>query len=244
VLQDLDPLRRHPLFHAGGRMDRRVVPVEPPLLCGHGGPLLLKMLHEGAQDLDGVGGVDRGAPGDDMGIDHPRRIEKRHDHLLGATGVDPGLQRARLTPWDPLLTLFFRFRRVIGDHGFVHGDDRVQHSLGSAVHGGDEVGTDPDPLLFLFLTQQLGDPSGRLLFKAEILVQDVENGFLGDPMGGGDRLHRQATIFLDGGSDRGDQFRSSHCLLRIQMAHVGGGFAGLHLLNNGVDRRRRRRRSL
>ncbi len=139
VLQDLDPLRRHPLFHAGSRMDRRVVPVEPPLLCGHGGPLLLKMLQEGAQDLDGVSGVDRGASGDDMGIDHPTQIEKRHDHLLGPTGVDPCLQRARLTPWDPLFALFFRLRRMVGHHGFVHGDDRVQHGLGSAVHGGDEV---------------------------------------------------------------------------------------------------------
>jgi hypothetical protein len=49
---------------------------------------------------------------------------------------------------------------VIGYHGFIHGDDRIQHGLRSAVHGGDEVGTDPDPLLFLLLTQQLGHPSG------------------------------------------------------------------------------------
>ncbi len=69
MLQDLDPLRRHPLFHAGGRMHRRIVPVEPPLLRGHGGPLLLKMLKEGAQDLDGVGGVDGGPPGDDVRVD-------------------------------------------------------------------------------------------------------------------------------------------------------------------------------
>jgi hypothetical protein len=141
-------------------MDKCVVPVDLPLLRGHGGPLLLKMFQEGAQDLDGVDGIDRGAPGDDMGIDHPTRIEKRHDHLHGPTDVDPSLQRARLTPWNPLLTLFFRFRRMIGDHGFIHGDDRVQHGLRSAVHGGDEVGTDPDPLLFLLLTQQLGHPSG------------------------------------------------------------------------------------
>jgi hypothetical protein len=51
------------------------------------------------------------------------------------------------------------------------------------VHGGDEVGRDADPLLFLLLTQQLGHPSGRLLFEAKILVQNVENGFLGYPMG-------------------------------------------------------------
>ncbi len=66
---------------------------------------------------------------------------------------------------------------MIGDHGFVHCDDRIQHGLRSVVHGGDELGTDPDPLLFLILAQQLGHPSGRLLFEAEILVQDVENCF-------------------------------------------------------------------
>jgi hypothetical protein len=97
-------------------------------------------------------------------------------------------------------------------------------------HGGDEVGTGPDPLLFLLLTQQLRHPSGRLLFEAEILVQDVEDRFFGYPMGGGDRLHRQAAIFLNGGGDRGDQLRSSHCLLRIEMAQVGGGFPGFTFL--------------
>ncbi len=54
-------------------MDRRVVPVEPPLLRGHGGPLLLKMFQEGAQGLDGVGGVDGGAPGDDVRVEQPRK---------------------------------------------------------------------------------------------------------------------------------------------------------------------------
>jgi hypothetical protein len=36
-------------------------------------------------------------------------------------------------------------------------------------------------------------------------------------MGGGDRLHRQAMIFLDGGGDRGGQFRTSHGLLQIEV---------------------------
>jgi hypothetical protein len=67
----------------------------------------------------------------------------------------------------------------------------------------------------LLLTQQLGHPSGRLLFEAEILVQDVENGFLGYPMGGSDRLHGQATIFLDGGDDRGDLSEVNHLAVAV-----------------------------
>ncbi len=82
MLQHLDLLRRHPFLHAGGHMDRRIVPVDPPLLLGHGGPLLLKMLQEGAQDLYGVGTIDRGAPGDNMCIDHAARVKKRHDLCL------------------------------------------------------------------------------------------------------------------------------------------------------------------
>ncbi len=88
-------------------MDRRIVPMEPPLLLGHGGHLLLKMLQEGDQDFDGVCGVDRGAPGGNMCIDHAARVKKRHNHLLGPAGIDPGLQGAWLTPWDLLLALFF-----------------------------------------------------------------------------------------------------------------------------------------
>ncbi len=56
-------------------MDWRIIPVEPPLLLGHGGLLLLEMFQELAQDLDGVGGVDGGAPGDDVRIDEAARIK-------------------------------------------------------------------------------------------------------------------------------------------------------------------------
>jgi hypothetical protein len=49
--------------------------MEPPLLLGHGRPLPLKVVHELAQDLDGVGVIERGAPGDDVGIDETLRIK-------------------------------------------------------------------------------------------------------------------------------------------------------------------------
>jgi hypothetical protein len=40
-------------------------------------------------------------------VDEAARIKKRHDHLFCPAGVYPCLQRARLTPWDPLFALFF-----------------------------------------------------------------------------------------------------------------------------------------
>jgi hypothetical protein len=64
-----------------GRMDWCIVPMEPPLLLGHGGPLL-EVVHEHDKDLDGVGavdgggGVDGGAPWDDMCIDEAPRVKK------------------------------------------------------------------------------------------------------------------------------------------------------------------------
>jgi hypothetical protein len=58
MLQHLDPLCRHPFLHAGGHLDWRVVPVEPPLLLGYGGHILLHMLHELALGHGGVGGAD------------------------------------------------------------------------------------------------------------------------------------------------------------------------------------------
>ncbi len=48
---------------------------------------------------------------------------------------------------------------MIGNHNLVHHHDGVQHRHGAAVHGSDEVRADPDPLLFLVLTQKLGGPS-------------------------------------------------------------------------------------
>jgi hypothetical protein len=86
--------------------------------------------------------------GDDMCVDHAVRVEKRHDHLLCPADVDPGLQGAWLTPWDPLLALFFHFRRMIGDYGFVHSNNHVQHGRRLAVLSSDELGTDPYPLRY------------------------------------------------------------------------------------------------
>ncbi len=50
-------------------MDWHVVPAEPPLLLGYGGPLFLEILQELAQGLDGVGVIDGGTLGDNVGID-------------------------------------------------------------------------------------------------------------------------------------------------------------------------------
>ncbi len=66
MLQQLDHVRCHPLLHAGGHMAWHIVPLEPPLMLGHGRALCLKMIQELAQGLDGVGGADGSTLGDNM----------------------------------------------------------------------------------------------------------------------------------------------------------------------------------
>jgi hypothetical protein len=55
------------------------------LVLGHHGPLLLEMLHEGAQGLH-VDAIDQGARGDDVSSDEAPRIQKHHHHLFSSAG--------------------------------------------------------------------------------------------------------------------------------------------------------------
>jgi hypothetical protein len=57
--------------------------VEPLLLLGHGRSLLLKVLQEIAQGLDGVSGIDGSAAGADVQEDEATWVKKFHDHLFG-----------------------------------------------------------------------------------------------------------------------------------------------------------------
>ncbi len=74
----------------------RVVPVEPPLLLGYGGHLLLHMLYYLAQGLGGLGGADGCAllPGDNERIDEAQQVKNHHHHLFCPAGVNPRLQGA------------------------------------------------------------------------------------------------------------------------------------------------------
>jgi hypothetical protein len=51
MFQHLDPLCRHPVLHTGSLVNCHVVPAKPPLLLGHGRPLLLEVLQELLQGL-------------------------------------------------------------------------------------------------------------------------------------------------------------------------------------------------
>jgi hypothetical protein len=54
-------------------------------------------------------------------------------------------------------------------------------------------------------------------------MKNVENGFFRYPIGGSNHHRRQAAIFLNGGSDRGDEIQSPDGSLWIEMMYVGGG---------------------
>ncbi len=59
--------------------------MEPPPLLGHGGPLLLEVLQELTQGLDGAGDVGciyGCAPDDDVYIDEASQVKKHEEHLL------------------------------------------------------------------------------------------------------------------------------------------------------------------
>jgi hypothetical protein len=101
--------------------------------------------------------------------------------------------------------------------------------------GGDEVRAHPDPLLFLFAIQQLGNPSCRLLFQAQVRMQNVEYGFFRYHMGGSNCLHRQVAIFINGGCDRRDEIWSFNFFFQFEMAYVSNVFASLYLLDDGVN---------
>ncbi len=73
--------------------------MEPPPLLGHGGPLLLEVLQEFTQGLDGagdVGCVDGCAPDDDVYIDEASQVKKNTKSIClvqlvcALTFKDPG----------------------------------------------------------------------------------------------------------------------------------------------------------
>jgi hypothetical protein len=89
------------------------------------------------------------------------------------------------------------------------------------VHGGDEVGADPDLLVVLITAQEFGYPSYRFLLKAKLLLVDIEDCLFRPSMGSS--LHRQATLVFD-------EDWSPYGIFAVEVAHVGGHFVSLNLL--------------
>ncbi len=65
-----------------------------------------------------------------------------------------------------------------------------------------EVAAKSHPLLHLLRRQKLGDPTGGLLYEAQIFLQDGVNGANLKPMRGGKFPNRNPPVFLNGGGDR------------------------------------------
>ncbi len=151
VLYHPDLSGSQPILDDGGGVDRSVIPMEEPLLLDHQGPLLPQMLHEAAQGLDDVIRVDGFAPGYDVGVDEPLRVEEGQNHLLRAAGLNLGLYGARLAFFYPLFGLFFRERGVVGHRRFVHGHNVVQNGHGLPLDQLNEVLRGPHSLKLLVL---------------------------------------------------------------------------------------------
>ncbi len=95
------------------------------LLGQHLWPLLHQRVHEGAQDLHNVTGVDNGAPGLDVGVIQVLVVEECQQNLFCAARVDPCLYGPRLTLLYPLFSLPFCLRCVVRQYRLVHGDYAV-----------------------------------------------------------------------------------------------------------------------
>ncbi len=98
-----------------------------------------------------------------------------------------------------------------------------------------EVAAGVHSLLFLRRRQQLGDPAGRLLYKAQIILEDGVNGPNQKPMRGGKLANHNLPVFLYSGSDRCQNIAGPLCLLRAGVALISGVFALLNSFNNMVD---------
>jgi hypothetical protein len=152
----------HPVLHHGGGVNRRIVPMKPPVPGRHLRPLLPEYLQELAQGLHDVVGVHCGAFELVVGLDEALRIEEGQDHLFGHGRMDFGIYRSRLTLHKPLLALLLSLGRVERNRGLIYGDDPSQHHHGVAAEHWHEGLTGPHPLVFHLLIQELGDPSGGL----------------------------------------------------------------------------------
>ncbi len=235
VAEDLDVVGGEPILHDGGGVDWGVVPEEKPTLLGPNGPLLSEMPHEDVEDLHDVRDVEGGAPRDDMRIDEALAVEEGEQHLFCSARLDLGLYWARLTLLNPLLGLFFALRRMVTNHRLIHGDDGVQHGERVALDRFNELRADLDALLFLIVIQKFGDPPGRLLLKAQIVVKHGMNRQNGCPMGRSKRLDAHPVVIFNGGGDRGDESRGPHGFFAVEMALISCRFSLFHLVDDGIN---------
>jgi hypothetical protein len=99
-------------------------------------------------------------------------IKKRHNHRLGPGGVDLCLHRPRDPLLKPLLGLLLSLRCVHGYCGLVHGYDLVQDGLSLPPHQINESLKGPHSLHHQIIGQACRDPSGRLLYQAQVFMED------------------------------------------------------------------------
>ncbi len=83
-----DAVGSQPLLDDGGGVNRAVIPVEKSLQLHQDRPLLLQMFHKETQDLNDLGHVDNGGPGNDVGVDEALAVKEGQQHLFGLAGMD------------------------------------------------------------------------------------------------------------------------------------------------------------
>ncbi len=90
-------------------------------------------------------------------------------------------------------------------------------------------------LLFLVRRQQIDDPAGGLLYEAQIVLEDGENGPNRKPMGGCKIPNHDPLVFLYGSGDRRQNAAGPLCFLHAGVMLIRGVFALLNSFDNTVD---------
>jgi hypothetical protein len=224
VAEHLDVLGGEPILHDGGGVDWGVVSVEKPTLLGQN---FLKCLMKTSRTFTMYAALTEEPLGT---IDEALAVEEGEQHLFCSARLHLGLYWARLTLLYELLGLFFALRHMVTNHRLVHSDDGVQHGKRVALDRFNELRADLDALVFLLVIQKFGDPPGRLLLNAQIVVKHGVNCRNGCPMGRSKRLDAHPAVIFNGGGDRGDESRGPHGFFAVETALISCRFSLFTLL--------------
>ena len=165
-----------------------------------------------------------------VGIDQPLHTKEGSSHLLRASGMNLGLNRAWQSLPKPLFWLLLGLSSVIWQYWLILSDNIVHHRqwlpLGHRQQGS-------HLLQFLLLAQKLGDPSWWPLCEAKVFRKEVLKGLNRYHMGWSQYFYADTKIFFYVGGNSGNENRNSCCILWVEMPLVLVTFSSLNILYNG-----------
>ena len=99
-----------------------------------------------------------------------------------------------------------------------------------ALDSCEDILTEVDSLLHLFVSHKLGHPSCQLLGEAQVVVKDDVNGTIGHPKCQRKVLYCNTAVLFHRGHDSRDNILTHLCFLHIEMPLVFCCFPCLNFL--------------